>query len=170
MTERKQGPEQTAGGGPGNVVGRVKEAIGSAIGNDKLSGEGRAQQVQAQTEREAAELAKEAAAKEERADLSAERVETTARREQLEGELARESREDEIAGAEDAAVAAARERAHEEKMEAEHARRGEESDADARERIARTREVSELDQAGRLRAEAEEAAQKAAAIDPEEKV
>lgn len=169
MTEQKQGPEQVAGGGLGKAVGRVKEAIGSAIGNETLSGEGRAQQVQVETEREAAELAKEAAAKEERADLTAERVETETRREQLEGELALEQREDEIEGAEGSAVAAAQERSHEESMDAEHRRRAEESDADRQERIARTREVSELDEAGRLRAEAEQAAQNAAAIDPEEK-
>lgn len=169
MTEQKQSTEQVAGGGLGKVVGRVKEAIGSAIGNETLSGEGRAQQVQAETEREAAERATEAAAKEEHADLAAERVETDARREQLEGELALESREGEIEGAEASAVTAAKERAHEETMDAEHQRRAEESAADAQERIARTREVSELDKAERLRAEAEQAVQKAAAIDPEGK-
>lgn len=170
MTEQQQRPEQVAGGGFGKVVGRVKQAVGSVLGNDTLSGEGRAQQVRADTEREAAERAKEAAAKEERADLKAERVETEARRQELEGELALEERKDEIEGAEDSAVTAAQERAHEEKMDAEHVRRAQESEADARERIARTREVSELEEAQRLRAEAEKAAQKAAAIDPEEKV
>lgn len=169
MTEQQQKSEQVAGGGLGKVVGRVKEAIGSAIGNDTLSGEGRAQQVQVETEREAAELAKDAAAKEERADLAAERTETEARREQLEGELAVERREDEIEDAKGSVVAAAQEGAHEEKMDAEHRRRGEESEADAQERIARTREVSELEKAAQLRAEAEQAAQKAAALDPEEK-
>jgi uncharacterized protein YjbJ (UPF0337 family) len=169
MTEQQRSSEQLAGGGLGKVVGRVKEAIGSAIGNDTLSGEGRAQQVQAETEREAAELAKEAAAREERADLVAERTETEARREQLEGELAVERREDEIEDAENSVVAAAQEGAHEEKMDAEHRRRGEESEADGQERIARTREVSELEKAEHLRAEAEQAAQKAAALDPEEK-
>src|ERR1700754_1581629 len=110
MTEQ----EQVAGGGLGKVVGRIKEAVGSAIGHDELSGEGRAQQVQAETEREAEERAKEAASKEERAELVAERVETEARREQLEGELALESREEEIDGAKDSAVASAQERAREE--------------------------------------------------------
>jgi uncharacterized protein YjbJ (UPF0337 family) len=169
MTEQKQGPEQVAGGGIGKVVGRVKEAIGSATGNDKLSTEGHAQRVQADTEREAAERAGEAAAKEESADLAAERAETDARRQQLEGELALESREDRIEGAEGSAVDAAHERAHEQTMDAEHKRRAEESEADAKERIARTREVSELGEAERLRAEAEQAAENAAAIDPEEK-
>jgi uncharacterized protein YjbJ (UPF0337 family) len=169
MTEQKQNPEQVAGGGLGKVVGRVKEAIGSAMGNDTLSAEGHAQQVQADTEREAAELAKEAAAKEERADLTAERTETEGRREQLEGELALEQREDEIEGAEGSAIAAADERAHEESMDAEHRRHAEESDADRQERIARTREVSELEEAERLRAEAEQAAANAGAIDPEGK-
>jgi uncharacterized protein YjbJ (UPF0337 family) len=165
MTEQ----EQVSGGGLGKVVGRVKEAIGSAVGNDTLAGEGRAQQVQSDTEREAAERAAEAAAKEERADLSAERVETEARREQLEGELALERREDEIEDTEGAAVASAQERAHEQTLEAENRLRAAESEADAKERIARTREVSELEEAARLRAEAERAAQKAAAIDPEGK-
>jgi uncharacterized protein YjbJ (UPF0337 family) len=169
MTEQEQRPEQVAGGGLGKVVGRVKEVIGSAVGNDTLAGEGRAQQVQSDTEREATERAEEAAAKEEQADLSAERVETEARREQLEGELALERREDEIEGAEGSAVVAAHERAHEQTIEAENRRRAEESEADAKERIARTREVSELEEAARLRAEAEQAAQNAAAIDPEEK-
>jgi uncharacterized protein YjbJ (UPF0337 family) len=77
MTEQEQTPEQVAGGGLGKVVGRVKEAIGSAVGNDELAGEGRAQQVQAETEREAEERTQEAAAKEEQAGLSAERVSRT---------------------------------------------------------------------------------------------
>jgi uncharacterized protein YjbJ (UPF0337 family) len=167
MAEQDQNSEQVAGGGLGKAVGRLKEAVGSAIGNDSLAGEGRAQQVQAETEQEAAGQAAEAAAKEEQADLAGERAETTARREQLEAELAQESREDAIEGSESSAVAAADERAHEGAMAAEHQRRAGESAADAQERVARTREVSELTEAERLKNEARQAEQSAAALDPE---
>jgi uncharacterized protein YjbJ (UPF0337 family) len=34
MTEQQQRPEQVAGGGSGKVVGRVKQAVGSALGNE----------------------------------------------------------------------------------------------------------------------------------------
>ena len=149
------------------MVGRVKEALGSAVGNDALAGEGRAQQVQAETEIEAAERSKEAAAKEERAELAADQVETKARREQLEGELALERREDEIEDAEGSALASAQERAREETMDAERRRRAAQTDADAEERIARTREVSGLAEAERLKREADEAARNAASIEAE---
>jgi uncharacterized protein YjbJ (UPF0337 family) len=167
MAEREQDSEQVAGGGLGKAVGRVKEAIGSTIGNDALAEEGRAQQVQADTAREAGERSEEAAAKEERADLTAERAQTEARREQLEGELARESQEDAIDGAEGSAVAAAQERAHEESMDAVHERRAGESAADAQERVARAREAVGLAEADRLRDEARQAGRGAAALDPE---
>jgi uncharacterized protein YjbJ (UPF0337 family) len=167
MTEQEQGSGQVAGGGLGKAVGRVKEALGSAVGNDALSREGRLQQVLAETEQEAAERAKEAAAKEERADIAAERVETEARRERLEGELAREDQQDVIEGVESSALASAQEHALEETMSAEHERRAHESAADAQERIARAREVSELAEAERLKDEARQAQQSAASIDPE---
>jgi uncharacterized protein YjbJ (UPF0337 family) len=167
MTEQDQNSVRVAGGGLGKAVGRVKEALGSAVGNDALSREGRVQQVLTETEQEAAERAKAAAMKVEDADIAAGRVETETRREQLEGELARERQEDAIEGAEGSALASAEEQAHEETMAAEHRRQADESAADAQERIARAREVSELAEAERLKDEARQAEQSAASIDPE---
>ena len=84
MAEQDEKAERVAGGPLGKMVGKAKEAIGSAIGNEELSQEGRVQQVQVDTEQEAAERAGEAAKKEERAEIAEERSETQARRRELE--------------------------------------------------------------------------------------
>jgi uncharacterized protein YjbJ (UPF0337 family) len=167
MPERKENSEHVAGGPLRKAVGAAKEAIGSAIGNDQLSQEGRVQRVQVETEQKAAEHAREAAVEEERADIAGARSDNRARRRELEHELAAEKQEETIERGESSASAAASERAHEQTMAAEHRRRAEENAADAQERVARTREVAELDEAEQLRRQARQAERAADTVDPE---
>jgi uncharacterized protein YjbJ (UPF0337 family) len=59
MTDSKN-PERIGGGLVGKLVGRAKEAAGSALGNGDLAREGRLQQAGAEAEQEAAARAEEA--------------------------------------------------------------------------------------------------------------
>lgn len=48
-----QDSERTSGGLVGKVVGKTKNALGAATGNDELAREGRLQEAQSETELEA---------------------------------------------------------------------------------------------------------------------
>ncbi len=48
-----QNPERTVGGVAGKVVGKVKEMVGSATGQDELAREGRLQNAQSDAELDA---------------------------------------------------------------------------------------------------------------------
>lgn len=167
MSEQEQKAERTLGGSFGKAVGRAKEAVGSVLGSDELSREGRMQTIQAEAEQEATEVGKEAAVEEERAETADERTENEVRRRQLETELADESQKEEIEARKDSALSEADRRVREEAVTAERQRRVQEATADAEERAAGTKEATRLSEASRLKMEAERAEKNAESVDPE---
>src|SRR5215210_2838314 len=86
-------PEQTAGGPLGKIAGQVKEAAGSAIGDDELAREGRLQQAQADAEQQARREAEKAEQRQDEAAVEAARAENDLERERLQNELAAQERE-----------------------------------------------------------------------------
>ncbi|MBV8949697.1 MAG: CsbD family protein [Actinobacteria bacterium] len=76
MASKDSGPEAGAKGVVEEVKGRVKEAAGTVTGNERLKGEGRAQQDKADAEREVA--GKEAEAEKARAKAEAKEAEQRA--------------------------------------------------------------------------------------------
>src|SRR5579884_2252017 len=160
--------QRTAGGLAGKVVGKAKEAIGSATGNDDLAREGRLQQIQGDAEREARESAAEAQRADAEAQLREERAETELERQRLENEVAAMQREqraerDRAAAEQAAAADAARRQASaeaQERLERQQAERAEEQAERAR--LAAAQEEI------RLQREARQAQERADAIDPEE--
>jgi uncharacterized protein YjbJ (UPF0337 family) len=168
MSGQEENAERTLGGPLGKVVGRAKEAVGSALGSDELSREGRMQTVQAGAEQEAAETAKEAADEQERAQIADERTENEVRRRQLETEVADENQKEAIEAKKDSVVSEADRRAREETVTAEQQRRTQEATADAQDRAAGAQEATGLSEAGRLTAEADRAEKNAEQVDPEE--
>src|ERR1700754_3065474 len=73
--------ERTAGGPLGRIAGKLKEAAGSAVGNDELAREGRLQQAQVDAAEEAVGEAAEARQQEAEAALEEERARTAQERE-----------------------------------------------------------------------------------------
>src|SRR3954470_9265547 len=85
--------ERTTGGPLGRIAGKLKEAAGSAVGNDELAREGRLQQAHVDAAEEAVGEAAEARQREAEAALEEERARTQTERERLQAEQAAAQRE-----------------------------------------------------------------------------
>ena len=160
--------EEIAGGVLGKLAGRAKQLAGAGLGRDDLQREGRLQEVQAEADREAADLAAKAERKQEQADLKAERAETEAERHQVE----QEAREIEAEEATERRLAQGRlhaERpAEAEAGAAERERQAREGRAEAERRQAADEKAEASREADELKRKARRAEEAAAAIDPKE--
>jgi hypothetical protein len=99
--------EQTAGGAPGKLIGRLKAAIGAGAGRPRLEREGRLQESAAEAELDARASTNEASVRERQAEISKQRTETELQRRELEHEVSAQERAEAI---EDDRRAAERER------------------------------------------------------------
>ena len=149
--------EETTGGPLGRVAGKIKEAAGSAVGNDDLAREGRLQQARVDAEREASAEAAEARQAEAEAQLEADRAQSAEERARLQTELSAAERERAAERDRRQAEQAADAQAVRESAAAEADRAHGEAAARAQEREAQRLEL----EAARARAAAD-------AIDPEE--
>src|SRR5205823_3462533 len=85
---QKQDNERTVGGVVGKVVGKAKEFAGEATDRDELAREGRLQQAQSDTERDARRQAADAHRRDAEAQVRRQQVETDLERRSLENEVA----------------------------------------------------------------------------------
>src|SRR4051794_20551017 len=88
--------EDVAGGVPGKVVGKMKSAIGSLIGNDDLQREGNLQQAKVEAEVDAEREQAAAEVRRQEAELSEQRADAVAERERLRTELDAESQAERV--------------------------------------------------------------------------
>jgi uncharacterized protein YjbJ (UPF0337 family) len=161
--------ETTAGGAVGHVLGKLKSAVGSLVGNDELQREGNLQQAQVESEAEAVHEREGAALRREELDVVERKAEAAAERERLQAEVDTEDRKERIE--QDAAqreheiaVGAAREQSAIEQYEAATHQTAESLEVDAvRRRAQNGVEIARLEQAAR------QAELKADTIDPEVK-
>ena len=162
-------PEETAGGLLGQVVGKAKSAVGSLLGNENLKREGNLQQAQAEAEVDAEREKQAADLRREMAAVKEQRAEAAAERDLLRTELGAEDLRERIEETE-----ARREReialsANQKQASIEHREALQQRAADATEEAALHRRAADAAEVDRLERAATQAEWAADIIDPEAK-
>ena len=160
-------PETTTGGALGKVVGKAKEMVGKAIGEDDLAREGRLQQAQGEAEAVAQRHSAQAKLSEVEQRVEAEKRENALERERLQTEIASSEREKELDRERQRAEQETDRRARESAAAIEQNRRAEESVAAATERRAAADRAADEQDVARLEREARLADARADLVDPE---
>jgi uncharacterized protein YjbJ (UPF0337 family) len=159
--------QRTVRGLLGKAIGRAKEAIGQTTDDGTLAREGRLQQAQARTEREATEVGSRAQERERDAELRDREVKVGAVRDELRNEVAADQREGRILAERRADEARAQTGEDRSNSAATAEEAAEHAQANRAEREAeQARQLAEAD-AARLEREAAETDRSADKLDPD---
>ncbi|HVF11907.1 MAG TPA: hypothetical protein VNA87_02365 [Actinomycetota bacterium] len=164
MSDRNQ---EIAGGRAGHLAGRVKEAVGQAVGSETLATEGRLQKASVEAEASAEQLVEEAELARELSEIAEAKADTEAERLRLQNELTAKEREELVDQDRQRVEENARMLAEQQMKNAESARHIESAVADLKEDRALDERSAAAREAALMKQEARRAEREADTIDPE---